>query len=36
MALNACQTATPAEHDYAGYYFADAEAIIAQDGDPDA
>ena len=28
--------ATRAEHEYAGYYFADAEAIIAQDGDPDA
>ncbi|WP_006246302.1 hypothetical protein [Mycolicibacterium tusciae] len=30
-------TSTPAEMQYAGYYFADAEAIIAQTGaDPDA
>lgn len=30
-------TSTPAEIQYAGYYFADAEAIIAQTGaDPDA
>ena len=31
------RTSTPAEMQYAGYYFADAEAIIAQTGaDPDA
>ena len=29
-------TSTPAEMQYAGYYFADAEAIIAQLADPDA
>lgn len=29
-------TSTPAEKQYAGYYFADAEAIIAQLADPDA
>jgi hypothetical protein len=28
-------TSTPAEMQYAGYYFADAEAIIAQFADPD-
>ena len=28
--------ATPTELQYAGYYFADAETIIAQNGDPDA
>ena len=28
-------TSTPAEMQYAGYYFADAEAIIAQHADPD-
>ena len=29
-------TSTPAEMQYAGYYFADAEAIIAQLANPDA